>query len=238
MATSTVGEVMQQLETCLGADGQVLAGKRWKFVTEFRLEAQDAHEELAAANEDIPGGESNRRTASEQLKQDYPVAEQIIHAVYNRVKGLSLTGNSLPLLVAYGFEAGKLGEFDQSRVQKFLGQFKATSADFANEASPNHNADAVLPADWIVQIGALKTRITTNELLSAVGTRADLVELRNQKRLAAEDILSRIWHYLAYALPQRDQDPLMTNYGFTPRREPTAKEPTKTPVTPPATPSP
>ncbi len=232
MPNSSISEVTDQLEQCLEADFQVETGKRWKFTTEFRAEVQDTFDDLVAANEDIPLSEGNRRTASDQLKVDYPVAETMIHAVYNRIKGLSLTGNSLPLLVAYGFESGNLGEFDQSRVRRFLGQFIATSADFADVNNPNHNAAAVLPADWITQITPLKKRLSDNELLSSVGSRSDLVELRKQKLLAAEDILSRIWHYLSYGLPKRDQDPLLHNYGFDPRKEPEPKkDDAQTPVT-------
>ncbi len=233
MPNRGISEVTDQLEQCLGADGDVEVGKRWKFTAEFRAEVQDTFDDLVAANEDIPLSEGNRRTASDQLKVDYPVAETMIHAVYNRIKGLSLTGSSLPLLVAYGFESGQLGEFDQSRVRKFLGQFLTTSADFADVNSPNHNAAAVLPADWITQITPLKKRLSDNELLASVGSRSDLVELRRQKLLAAEDIISRIWHYLSYGLPKRDQDPLLHNYGFDPRKNPTGQhDNTTAPVAP------
>ncbi len=201
MPNRGISEVTQLLEQCLEADFQVETGKRWKFTTEFRAEVQDTFDDLVAANEDIPLSEGNRRTASDQLKLDYPIAEQTIRAVYNRIKGLSLTGSSLPLLVAYGFESGNLGRFDQSRVRQFLGQFLTTSADFADVNSPNHNAAAVLPPAWITEITNLKQRLSDNELLSSVGSRSDLVTLRKQKLLEAEDIISRIRHYLAYALP-------------------------------------
>lgn len=219
MPNQSIANVMGQLEKCLEADSRVETGKKWKFPADFRSEVQDSLDDLETANEEIPTTESARRTASDKLKEDYPLADQYVHSVYNRIKGLSLGGSTLPLLVAYGFAAGELGDFDQDRYRKMLGQFITTSADFANENSPNYNEEAVLPAMWITELDNLKRRLGLNEVLSAIGSRADLVTLRDKKLEAARDVLSRIWHYLSYALPERDQDPLMHNYGFKRRRD-------------------
>lgn len=219
MPNRGISEVTQQLEQCLEADSQVVTGKRWKFTGEFREEVQNLHDDLVQANEDIPISEGNRRTASDQLKQDYPLAEQYIRAVYNRTKGALLSGNTLPLLVAYGFEKGILGEFDQSRSRTMLGQIIATNADFADEDHPLYNPDAVLPEAWITEITSLKKRIGDNTLLASIGSRSELVALRKKKLLEANDIISRIWHYLVYGLPKRDQDPLLHNYKFPTRKE-------------------
>ena len=226
MAKTTSEDVMAQLQQILSADDAAGAGEARKFSAAFRAQLQSALTTFVSAQQAISGSESDRSGARELLDQAQGQAKEWIRSVHNRLKGLPPTVNKSALAIAYGFPGGKLGELSSERIMTLLTLFPVASA-------AQSSAEAKLPADWLSTLAALKTQIETQTPLANIGARGDRVKARDAARAVCDDLLSRVFGWLCYALPLRDRDPLMNSYGFTPRQLPRPKATPGTP-TPPA----
>ncbi len=211
MANQTVQELVQQLELILATDAAVAATERRKFGAAFRGEVAAAMNGLNGAEQAIPASESQRQGASLALQAAYTLGNGWIHSVHGRIEALPPDVAKMPVFTAYDFEQGNIGELDHPRIKQLLELFPVASAG-------RSNPDAQLPADWLTQIAAVVAAIEFNKPLTSIGDRGDKVRVRDGKRDVAEDVRSRVWHFLSYALLLRDADPLMNDYGFTPRQ--------------------
>ena len=212
-------EVIAQLRQCLAADDGVPAEAAHKLQPEFRARGESALNRLASAQQAISASARERDTASAALQSAQAQAREWIRAVFNRLKGLPPGLNKSAVLASYGFTGGKLGELDNDRIMALLSFFSMSSAG-------QENPNAQLPADWLSTMSDLKTQIETQVPLATTGGRAERVRLRNEARQEADDWLSRSLAWLIYILPLRDRDPLLRDYGFTPRQLPRPKQPT------------
>ncbi len=209
-------EVIAQLRQCLAADDNVPAEAERKLQPAFRARGESMLNRLVSAQQAISASASEREQAVAALQSAQSQAREWIRAVFSRLKGLPPGVNKSAVLTAYGFTGGKLGKLDDDRVMALL--------SFSGMASAGQdNPDAQLPADWLATIADLKTQIETQAPLTAIGSRADRVRLRNEARAEVDDWLSRILAWLIYVLPLRDRDPLLHDYGFTPRQLPRPK---------------
>lgn len=224
MSRATVEAVARQIQTILTTDGNVQAGEARKFTAAFAAQGQAVLGGLSGAESVVKLTASERQSASEQMKTALAQGEEWIRSVHGRIAGLAPKINKQPIFTAYGFESGNLGALDSDRVLALLKGFAAASA-------AQKTAAAQLPADWLPEIATLQAEIERLLPLVSTGTRGQSVKARDVQRAAAEDWLSRVFGWLVYALPLRDRDPLMRDYGFEPRKMPSPKaKPAATPT--------
>lgn len=223
MPKNTNDAVATQIQMILTTDNDVPTGEVRKFPAAFHAQGQSIYEGLTGAQGDIHLTESEREDASEEFKTARKQGEAWVRSVYGRIQGLPPTVVKQPIFTAYGFANGNLGALDTARVLSLLTGFPTASA-------AQTTADTKLPADWLTPIAALKEQIETLMPEVSTGARGTSVQTRNAMRLAANDWLSRVFGWLIYALPKRDADPLMRDYGFKARKLPEAKPKTTPPA--------
>lgn len=204
-----------QLARILAGDAAAPVGSRRKFLPAFRAEIQAAYDGLSALNSAIPVTEGGRRAASIRYQEALEKGREWVRSVHKRIGGLPPTVEKAPVFAAYGFVAGKVGRLDDPDVKNKLMAFPVASASQSGEAK--------LPADWLAACAALVQTIEDNESAAGIGTRSDKVKERQRLVETADDLISRVSGFLTYALPLRDFDPLMHDYGFTPRQKATRK---------------
>ncbi len=218
MATPPAEAMIGQLTQLLAADREAPPTERRKFPAPFRTELETALANLQDAQQAIPISESERRTASDALKEARQTAPDWVRMVHARIHALPPTVDKAPVLAAYGFQAdGDIGRLDHERVLALLALFPVVSARLS--AAP----DTQIPPDQLAAIADIRARILANVPRAEVGDRAARTRTRDDARLVADDLISRVLGYLIWSLPGRDRDPLMHNYGFVPRQMPAAR---------------
>lgn len=225
MADKTIDGVAAQMRQILSADAAAPVTERRKFIPEFRAELQTNADALSALNQAVPLSESERRGASDVYKTSLDEAREWVRSIHGRIRGLAPNIDKLPVFTAYGFERDVVGALDDDRVIFLLEQAPIGSANQTIEA-------AKLPEDWLETLGELLETIEENAPKANIAGRSSVVGQRREVLKRAADLISRVAGYLTYALPERDYDPLMHQYGFTPRKKPVrAKQtPSATPV--------
>lgn len=215
MATPSAEAMIGQLTQILAADQEAGSAERRKFPAAFRTELETALANLQNAQQAIPLSESDRRAASDALKAARQAAPDWVRTVHARIHALPPGVDKAPVLAAYGFQAdGDIGRLDNERTLALLALFPVVSARLS--ATP----DAQIPPDQLVSIADIRARILANIPRAEVGDRAGRTRTRDDARVVADDLISRVLGYLIWALPQRDRDPRMHDYGFVPRQAP------------------
>ncbi len=215
MATPPAEAMIGQLTQILAADHEAGPTERRKFPVPFRAELENALAALQDAQQAIPLSESDRRAASDALKAARQAGPEWVRTIHARIHALPTDVDQAPVLAAYGFQAdGDIGRLDHERVLALLTLFPAVSARLS--ATPA----AQIPADQLAAIADVRARILANIPRAEVGDRAGRTRTRDDARVVADDLISRVLGYLIWALPQRDRDPRMHDYGFVPRQAP------------------
>lgn len=225
MATDRISNKDDELSKILKGDFEASADSRRKFIPAFRAEIQNCFDALSALDGEIPVSEGERRAASGRYQEAFKEAIEWIRTIHKRIGGLAPNIEKAPIYAAYGFVAGKVGRLDEPDVISKLRGLPTASA--------SQSGAAQLPPNELAACAALLSTLETNQLEAGVGDRSDKVKARQAQIKIADDLISRVLGWLTYALPGRDFDPLMNNYGFTPRQKPTR---TATPAPVPPTP--
>ena len=218
MASPSADALIAQLNQILAADQTAPGTERRKFPAAFRAEVQTALTNLQDAQQAIPLSESDRRAASDALKAARQAGPEWVRTVHARIHALPPDVDKAPILAAYGFQAdGDIGRLDHERVLALLALFPVVSARLS-AATPA----AQIPADQLAALTDVRAQILANIPRAEVGDRAGRTRVRDDARVIADDLISRVLGYLIWSLPQRDRDPLMHVYGFVPRQAPAA----------------
>lgn len=215
MATPSAEAMIGQLTQILAADQEAAGTERRKFPAAFRAEVEAALANLQSAQQAIPPSEADRRAASDALKAARQAAPDWVRTIHARIHALPPGVDKAPILAAYGFQAdGDIGRLDHERTLALLALFPVVSERLS--ATP----DAQVPPDQLAAIADIRARILANIPRAEVGDRAGRTRTRDDARLVADDLISRVLGYLIWALPRRDRDPRMHDYGFVPRQAP------------------
>lgn len=216
MMTRRISNKDDELSKILKGDFDAPADSRRKFTAEFRAEIQTCFDALTDLDDEIPVSEGERRAASGRYQEAIKAGTEWIRTVHRRIGGLAPGVEKAPIYAAYGFVAGKVGRLDEPDVISKLRGLPAASGSVSGAAK--------LAPDELAQCAALLSTIEANDLEAGVGERSDKVKTRMEQIKIADDLISRVMGWLTYALPGRDFDPLMNNYGFTPRQKPVRAE--------------
>lgn len=225
MADITIDGAPVHLQQMLDADTQAPTASRRKFPLDYRAEIQECADDLRSLNQAVPLSESERLSASKTYQDDLNKGREWVRSIHARIHGLPPGTQRLPIFKAYGFERDIVGELADDRVIALLAQAPVAS-------SAQSVAGAELPADWLAAMAALLAAISSNRPKANIGGRSDTVKNRRALLDRAEDLISRTHGFLTWALPDRDFDPLMHEYGFDPRKKPVRSETPAPPPTP------
>ena len=223
MATNKIDTLIAHLSQIIAADDAAPATERRKLPAAFRAEVVETRMRLQNAHQAVPATESQRQVSRRLLDAAYEGAEDWIRSVFARLKGLPPTVNKEALLTSYGFTGGKVGSLSHDHIEALLALFPIASGQ---QTDPNGQ----LPAEYLTAIERLKGQIDVNKPLANHAARSERIANRQTLQESAVDLISRTLAYLTYALPQRDRDPRLTDYGFTPRQLPSKVTPAPAPA--------
>ncbi len=212
-ATTRISNKDDELQKILKGDFDAPADSRRKFIPAFRAEIQTCFDALSEFDDEIPVAEGDRRAASLRFQTAFDEGTEWIRTVHRRIGGLSPKVEKAPIYAAFGFVAGRVGRLDEPDVINKLRLLPA--------ASKAQSGAAKLAPDELAECAALLEILDENENEAGVGERSAKVRARQEQIKIADDLISRVLGWLTYALKDRDFDPLMNDYGYTPRQKPT-----------------